>query len=326
MLRNAHERERKLNKEVDELKESSKLKCALMDSTLKENEEFKKKFHFVKNKLEAGLKETHETKRLSHSKDERIQELEADLTACKEEVNQIKNCDDLEMAVKVKDDELHEQAELMKLLVEDKELLKKRYDDIADELETKIQKIRDIEDQEQSKSLKSSQGSLSEELQNSKIIACEDCCSTFLTLKELKEHKKGFHKQKLEMKLSLMKKINDLNSKIKEEKTDLTSKLLKLKDKEMEASLTCSCIGFCKITHLKHNFVKSWSKEYFSKMEHIVVSNSNEARSNLSGIRKRFICKQCDDEFSRQGELKKHVKSEHEEREEKIGEVIVNNS
>ena len=73
MLRNAHERQRKLNKEVDELKESSKLKCALMDTTVKENEEFKKKFHFVKNKLEAGLKETHDIKRLSYFKDERIQ-------------------------------------------------------------------------------------------------------------------------------------------------------------------------------------------------------------------------------------------------------------
>jgi transposase-like protein len=87
---------------------------------------------------------------------------------------------------------------------------------------------------------------------------------------------------------------------------------------------TCRCIGYCIITHTKHNFFKSKIEEFFLKIKSLNedMDNCTISESGHHGaIRKRYTCNQCDKDFSKQGDLKRHHKREYKLREEKIGEV-----
>ena len=101
----------------------------------------------------------------------------------------------------------------------------------------------------------------------------------------------------------------------------VASSLLDLKKKEFQASLTCSCQGFCGITHLKHNFKKSKADEISDKVQRLSNGLQNHIRSdheNLGAFRKCYKCNLCDGEFSKQGHLKAHKKRKHTTREKKL--------
>ena len=67
----------------------------------------------------------------------------------------------------------------------------------------------------------------------------------------------------------LLQKVEKLQEEILCQRNSLTSSLLKLKEKEFKSEQICRCKGFCKITHLKHNYFKSKADELCGKMQKI---------------------------------------------------------
>ena len=157
------------------------------------------------------------------------------------------------------------------------------------------------------------------------------------------------------LKDNLKNKLQFMKRKVQEQKTCLKKSVYGMKLKEEASKNLCSCRGFCGITHSKHNWKKSKSEDFLCKlsfMETIIEcdtcsyefetfneleihvtnvhlasvrtsSNETSSRSESIGgcIAKRYNCNNCESKFSRQGDLKRHFKSEHKLREEKIGEV-----
>ena len=110
------------------------------------------------------------------------------------------------------------------------------------------------------------------------------------------------------------------------QKICLTLLLFEFKKNENILNQKCRCrikLGsFCRINHAKYSFVKVKSDEFYlnlknisnkaTKCQEIRVVDSIKVDSTSNGaIRKKYLCNECDKEFSKQGQLKKHVKSEH---------------
>ena len=83
MLRNAHERERNLNKEVQEWRDNFTKKEAEEIKIETENKELKSKFEILKNKFEKSFKEDPV---ISNTKDIQIKELENQISTCKNQL------------------------------------------------------------------------------------------------------------------------------------------------------------------------------------------------------------------------------------------------
>ena len=131
---------------------------------------------------------------------------------------------------------------------------------------------------------------------------------------KLNEHKSATHEIKLKKKLDLLANLSFVERKVSEQKLELTTSLLDLKHLELEKSHLCTCRTFCRIFHKKHNFIRSKSDEISLKLENISVipSTLNNMNGEIFGAkRKRCICNQCEQKFCRQGDLKKHKKTEH---------------
>ena len=320
LLRNAHERESKLNKELEVCKVKSNKTDELMKEMVKENESLKSKFNFVKDNLEKNLKANQECQNSSNSKDSKIKGLEMELLACREKltINDAKHG----TTISNMEDKVKEQADVIDILNEENISLKQRHGDLTDELLSKNMEIEEIENENKNKSFQNSASSLDEELQNVKITECADCSLTFTDLEDLREHRRQVHEEKIRLKLALLDKLSFLESKVSEQKTTFTSSLFHLKNKEVKESESCSgCKGFCRIYHTKHNFVKSRSEELFLEMFPRRQETAFLPERKAGCIRKRYTCNQCDKEFSKQGDLKKHHKSEHKLRGKKIGQV-----
>ena len=221
------------------------------------------------------------------------------------------------------------------------EFYRKREKDIEEEIVSKNQEIGNLSkelDKSTSK-LGTTSSSLEEELEKVEIVK-----------KETEQiSKKSKRRNNLKNTLQFMKR------KVQEQKTSLKKSLYGLKLKEESSKDLCSCRGFCGITHSKHNWNKShseqllsklnsmdtniecdlcnWEFETFSELErhmtnmhlHSVKESSIKTLSHsvsIAGcIAKRYNCSNCESKFSKQGDLKRHFKSEHKLREEKIGEV-----
>ena len=219
---------------------------------------------------------------------------------------------------------LEEQDSMMKVLKQENSEMKHKQDDLLDELSSKNVEMKDLETQISNTSLKSSASSLNEELQQVNMFDCTHCSSNFATDGELKAHKRSLQEEKVSLKIDLMNTVIELERKISEQKLKCTSSLFELKSKEIEEIQTCRCKSYCTITHVKHNYMKSKSDGLFSKLS-ILSSNlepSKEAKAcNFGARRKQYTCNQCDEVFNKQGQLKKHKKSEHRVRERENVEV-----
>ena len=145
--------------------------------------------------------------------------------------------------------------------------------------------------------LKDTAGSLHEELQQLELFYCEICGSAFESLDELDTHRKTSHSD--ELKLDNMSQIANFELKLSEQKAN---------GKE-----------YCRINHHKYNFVKSRSDELFAELKKFseLDKSSNVFRESSFGAKRKFYtCNVCDRTFSKQGEFKKHMRSEHREKRE----------
>ena len=205
-------------------------------------------------------------------------------------------------------------ANIEALEKENKEL-KQRNDDLSDELQVKRREMKDLENMHENDELKNSVGSQHEELMQVEMFKCKRCNFNSLTLEELKHHKNTAHSE--QVKTDLSTKISNLNAKISEQKVDVISSIYNLKNLEIKSKIICGCKEkeYCRINHQKYSFIKSKSDELLSKIKNCSdIDKISTVEISAGARRKCFTCNMCDQLFSKQGQLKKHKKSEHRER------------
>ena len=329
LLRNANAREMKLSDLVEEYKKHEKILAEKNNELTIENEATTSKFSLLKEKYRKCLKDNQE---ISASNYDEMEDLKKDILNLEKNVEQHTiNTKNAKMNLAEVQQNHHNQAARIEALETENVELKKKNDDINDELSSKAQAFETNQTP-----LQSSANSLSDEIAEAGIFSCDHCDLIFLEKDELKGHKVAIHEAQFKKKSE--SKITNLEKVISEQKVRLTSSLLNLKTKEIKASQTCNCQHFCttnnkkqnflqanckhfcRLNHQKYNFHQSKSDEILSKL----VNNSSNLNANqvqdvgLGARRKRFSCNKCDEEFCKQGELKKHRKNEHKSKKEKI--------
>ena len=305
MVRNAHERERKLKNEIEEYTKNEIESKKKKEELEKENTDFKTKFEFLKARFEKSLKANQESNTLREAQ---IKELEQKIVDAKEK----STSDHSDCFPKVESEsKLKGQAELIEMLQVENNSLKMRNSDLSDELSTKSKELQNFEEHSL---LKSSGSSLSEELAQIGIYRCDQCNIDFTNEGDLKEHNSTTHEIHFKKKLDLLASLSFLERKVSEQRLELRSSLLELKHQELEKSHLCTCKTFCRIFHKKHNFICSKSDKISLKLELISVNTStlNHTNGEIFGAkRKQYTCNKCEQKFCRQGDMKKHKKTEH---------------
>ena len=256
MLRNAHERERKLKNELDEFKEKVIKDAEKIFELEKERSEMQSKFLAVKNKFSKSLKENQEMFMLKEIK---IKEIEKEIVKFKESKDKTEtNNEHLEC-----DTKLQENIEHLHNLEEENNILKQKKDDLIDELEIKKGEVKDLKIAQINNKLKNSGTSLKEELEQIKLVKCNKCQFTFVTLDALNDHKKNVHSETV--KSDLMQKIDSLKVMISDQKANSISSLYKLKEEERKSIQNCGCKEkeYCRINHQKYSYIKSQTEGTF---------------------------------------------------------------
>ena len=208
------------------------------------------------------------------------------------------------------------------------EFYRTREKDLEEEIHSKNQEIETLVKQLEKSKLSSSSSSLADELEREEVIKIE--------YEQCKKKEKG--RDALKVKLEFLKR------KFQGQKTDLMQSLYELRLKEETNKNAWSCRGFCGITHSKHNWKTSESERLWDKLDsmrtlvecetcdfeyktfcqlekHVQNEHTSTEYTLLGAFKKCYSCTLCKKTFTRQGELKKHKKSEHNSRGEKIGEV-----
>ena len=319
MVRNAHERERKINSELNDCRANVSKKVEKLTEVEKENEDLNSKLNFLKQIFGNCLKENQE---MSISSQTKIKDLENKILEYKERTEKIETDQNhFAIGTEVK---LKEQALFLETLTEENENLKQNNSDLIDELLVKKKEVQDLEEDNEKTKLKSSSNSLKEELQEIEMYKCEPCSLSFINPTKLREHMKTLHLEKLNRRLIAMTNLNKLEVKLSEQRFSVTTSLFKLKNEEDYEKHNCRCKGYCRIYHQKHNFVKSKSDELFSRLEsfsEIDKIGKSSKTTFLGALRKCYNCTLCERTFSKQGDLKRHKKHEHKPREEESREV-----
>ena len=156
----------------------------------------------------------------------------------------------------------------------------------------KNKRIEDLENLLNEKSSANSKNSLKDELDVVSCVHCEKCGKFFNSSKELKIHIDTDHKQNV-VRSFLQTKLRILEIDLSNQRTKLTSSLLKLREKEILDNERCSCIGFCHINHRKHNFYKSKAKDVLDHLakvqaaETMVDGQTLKNKENTAGIKTR---------------------------------------
>ena len=141
--------------------------------------------------------------------------------------------------------------------------------------------------------------SLAQELKDveKRGFICEECKYTFELKSELKLHMRNMHE--LALWKSKLLEIETQNSRLKYK---LSLDLFRIKEIEEEDKESCSCRGFCAISHSKHNWKRSLCDEIFCKMEKI---SSDGAGVNM------HQCKTCETKFTSPLDFINHIESYH---------------
>merc|ERR1712129_353027 len=159
MLRNAHERECKLGKEVEDSKIAEKKHAVKISTFVKENQELTNKFKFIKEKFENSLKENQEIFALKEDENTGLKKEISELKG-KLEKEYIKREENSYKVLQV-EDKLRCAAVEVEDLEKKNNCLKIKTDDLKIELVSKNEKLNDLEAQ---KVLTNSARSLNDEL------------------------------------------------------------------------------------------------------------------------------------------------------------------
>ena len=128
------------------------------------------------------------------------------------------------------------------------------------------------------------------------------------------------------MKTDLLQKMNDLKVKISEQKSISCSSIYTLKEEERHSvkNYKCKEKEYCRINHQKYTYIKSKSDELFSQLMRFTDVDKISTVEIVSGARRKcFTCNMCEKKFPKQGQLKRHRKSEHREKKVNGGSVTI---
>jgi uncharacterized C2H2 Zn-finger protein len=141
--------------------------------------------------------------------------------------------------------------------------------------------------------------SLAEEINDveKNVLKCEECGNTFDSERELKHHAQNMHELVL-WKLKLLE-METKNSRLKHK---LHLDLFRMKELGLKGRESCSCRGFCIISHSKHNWTKSLCVGIFCQMEKL---NSDGAIENM------HQCETCEQTFLHPMDFIHHMVNNH---------------
>ena len=215
-------------------------------------------------------------------------------------------------------DKLVKEIEQLQRENEDKETILKSFNDEKDDLQNNVKTLEvKIIELKKEKNENENVLSVSEELEqlsNSKFLKpfkCNKCEQTFDSRSDLRGHIINKH-EKEEWRI----RVQNIERKLSNQKLNIISNLYKLKEIEIKESHRCRCRGFCRINHSKYNWSKSKTDEMVSNFEdsnvEFAVNIVKKGTVNSNGaFKKKYSCDQCDETYVKQGELKKHKKTNH---------------
>jgi len=132
---------------------------------------------------------------------------------------------------------------------------------------------------------------------------CHECSKTFNARSDLRCHIRNEHEKKI-----LERKLVSFELLLCKQKLQLSDSFLNLKEREIKKANVCSCRGFCYIQHSKHNWKKPMSDYFQDKLENLQKANIGVCNGAL---KKKYSCQHCEATFVKQGDLKKHKKTNH---------------
>jgi chromosome segregation ATPase len=189
---------------------------------------------------------------------------------------------------------LFKEVESLKKENADKEFALKSLDNECSDLKEKLDNI-----EEEHSNIVAGTKSLDEEIKDveKNVFKCEECTHTFEFKSKLKLHMRNIHE--LVLWKSRLLEIETKNSMLK---CKLSLDLFRMKELEMKDKESCSCRGFCAISHSKHNWTQSLCDEIFYQME---KPSSDGVGVNMNQ------CKTCEHIFPRPLDFIHHIESSH---------------
>ena len=272
-------------------------------------EEHKEEVHYLRNKLDMKRDiiddlehelerkdvEVNELRKALELKEKEFEDLEKFVTARVEEinilrennqsmVNQIaenieieKKLDIQEMALKDFKEQLKDNEKENNILIEDRVSILKEVEKLRNENEVKESLLKSLD--EECKDLKEKLGELEKErkefesnettVKMLRKFKCDECHYEFESLRDLKIHQKN----KYEV-LHWKRKLSNWEMNLNDQKMNLVTEILKIKEKEFAEKQTCSCRGWCGINHQKHSWRKSQSDSILLKLNSIKMANA----------------------------------------------------
>ena len=131
---------------------------------------------------------------------------------------------------------------------------------------------------------------------------CEICGKGFGKRNDLNFHNKETHGED-NLKDVLNEQTSVLETAILKQKSELFSKLIKLK--ESEEKYPCTCKSFCKIHHKVYNWIKPMSTEMLSNFRNI-IGEEIQVETEVN-----FPCTSCDTIFRNPEDLQSHNQTNH---------------
>ena len=130
-----------------------------------------------------------------------------------------------------------------------------------------------------------------------KSFECNICGLAFETKSELE-----VHVRKTRQIATWKSKLMETETENSQLKYRLSLDLFRMKELELKARESCSCWGFCHITHSKHNWTKSHCDEIFSQMENF----------NRGGVSvKKHQCQTSGQLFLNPRDFIQHIENNH---------------
>ena len=162
-------------------------------------------------------------------------------------------------------------------------------------------KLDDIQKNDELMNNSPNKTSLGEELklveELTENFECNICGKTFEARSELKVHVRKTHQI-----ATWKSKLMEMETENSQLKYRLSLDLFRMKEHELKARKSCSCRGFCPITHSKHNWTKSHCDEIFINMEKL----------NRGGVGVNMHqCKTCEQNFLSPIDFIHHIENNH---------------
>ena len=239
--------ENEIDKKDDEYKKIKK------DFEMKE-EEYENLEKFVTERVEEIniLRENNESIISQISENIRMErKIGVQESVIKELKDKLKHTNDIKIEVHINErDRLFKEVESLKKENADKEFALKSLDNECSDLK---EKLDNFEKEQTSLTILKMSKSLDEEIKEveKNVFKCEECKHIFEYKSELKLHMRNMHE--LVLWKSKLMEIETENAKLKYK---LSLDLFRIKELELKNKESCSCRGFCAISHSKHNWKK----------------------------------------------------------------------